>query len=282
MIKDAIAKQGQAAIENKYGNLFEMYEKITGINPYTEPMRIYPAGHYTMGGLWVDYNLMTTVPGLFAIGEANFSDHGANRLGASSLMQCAGDGYFVIPYTIGNYLADEIKTPRFSTDSPEFLETEKAVVEKIEKLMAVNGKESATSFHKRLGKILWDYSGMARNEEGLNKGLALVNELQEEFWKNVKVPGTDKELNQELERAGRVADFFEIAKLIINDGLNRKESCGAHFREESQTEGGEAKRDDKNFSYVAAWESLGDEKPPKLHKEPLNFEFVELKERSYK
>ncbi len=280
--KDAIAKQGQAAIENKYGNLFEMYEKITGINPYTEPMRIYPAGHYTMGGLWVDYNLMTTVPGLFAIGEANFSDHGANRLGASSLMQCAGDGYFVIPYTISNYLADEIKTERFSTDSPEFLETEKAVVEKIEKLMNVNGKESATSFHKRLGKILWDYSGMARNEAGLNKGLELVNELQEEFWKNVQVPGTDKELNQELERAGRVADFFEIAKLIINDGLNRKESCGAHFREESQTEGGEAKRDDKNFSYVAAWEFLGDEKPPKLHKEPLKFEFVELKERSYK
>lgn len=280
--KDAIAKQGQAAIENKYGNLFEMYEKITGINPYTEPMRIYPAGHYTMGGLWVDYNLMTTVPGLFAIGEANFSDHGANRLGASSLMQCAGDGYFVIPYTISNYLADEIKTPRFSTDSPEFMETEKAVVDKIEKLMAVNGKESATSFHKRLGKILWDYSGMARNEEGLKKGLELVNDLQQEFWKNVQVPGTDKELNQELERAGRVADFFEIAKLIINDGLNRKESCGAHFREESQTEGGEAKRDDKNFSYVAAWEYLGDNTPPKLHKEPLNFEFVELKERSYK
>ena len=280
--KDAIAKQGQAAIENKYGNLFEMYEKITGINPYNEPMRIYPAGHYTMGGLWVDYNLMTTVPGLFAIGEANFSDHGANRLGASSLMQCAGDGYFVIPYTISNYLADEIKVPRFSTDLPEFLETEKAVVKKIEKLMNVNGKESATSFHKRLGKILWDYSGMARNEKGLNKGLELVNDLQEEFWKNVQVPGTDKELNQELERAGRVADFFEIAKLIINDGLNRKESCGAHFREESQTEGGEAKRDDKNFSYVAAWEYLGEEKPPKLNKEPLNFEFVELKERSYK
>lgn len=280
--KDAIAKQGQAAIENKYGNLFEMYEKITGINPYTEPMRIYPAGHYTMGGLWVDYNLMTTVPGLFAIGEANFSDHGANRLGASSLMQCAGDGYFVIPYTIGNYLADEIKTPRFSTDLPEFLETEKAVVEKIEKLMAVNGTKSATSFHKRLGKILWDYSGMARNEEGLKKGLTLLEELKEEFWKNLKVPGTDKELNQELERAGRVADFFEIAKLIITDGLNRKESCGAHFREESQTEGGEAKRDDKNYSYVAAWEYFGDEKAPKLHKEPLNFEFVELKERSYK
>lgn len=280
--KDAIAKQGQAAIENKYGNLFEMYEKITGINPYNEPMRIYPAGHYTMGGLWVDYNLMTTVPGLFAIGEANFSDHGANRLGASSLMQCAGDGYFIIPYTISNYLADEIKTPRFSTDSPEFLETEKAVVAKIEKLMNVNGKESVTSFHKRLGKILWDYSGMARNEKGLNKGLELLNDLQIEFWKNVQVPGTDKEINQELERAGRVADFFEIAKLIINDGLNRKESCGAHFREESQTDGGEAKRDDKNFSYVAAWEFLGDEKPPKLHKEPLNFEFVELKERSYK
>ncbi len=280
--KDAIAKQGKAAIEGKYGNLFEMYEKITGINPYTEPMRIYPAGHYTMGGLWVDYDLQTTVPGLFAIGEANFSDHGANRLGASSLMQCAGDGYFIIPYTISNYLADEIKTAKPSTDLPEFVEAEKAVIEKISKLMSVKGKQSVTSFHKRLGKILWDYSGMARNEEGLKKALTLIDELKEEFWNNVNVPGSDQELNQELERAGRVADFFEIGKLIVQDGLNRKESCGAHFREESQTEGGEAKRDDKNYSYVAAWEYQGGEKDPKLHKEPLKFEFVELKERSYK
>lgn len=279
--KDAILKQGHAAIENKYGNLFEMYEKITGINPYREPMRIYPAGHYTMGGLWVDYHLMTTIPGLFAIGESNFSDHGANRLGASSLMQCCGDGYFIIPYTISNYLADEIKTPRFSTDLPEFLETEKAVTKKIEKLLAINGSKSVTSFHKRLGKILWDYSGMTRNEKGLQKGLKLIDELKKEFWQNAKVTGTEKELNQELERAGRVADFFEIAKLIILDGLNRNESCGAHFREESQTKNGEAQRIDKSFSYVAAWEYTGDEKPPKLHKEPLVFENVELKERSY-
>jgi succinate dehydrogenase / fumarate reductase flavoprotein subunit len=280
--KDAINKQGKDAIEGKYGNLFEMYEKITGINPYEEPMRIYPAGHYTMGGLWVDYNLQTTVPGLFAIGESNFSDHGANRLGASSLMQCAGDGYFIINYTVSNYLANEIKTARISTDLPEFIEAEKAVNKKISKLMSIKGKQSVTSFHKRLGKILWDYSGMARNEEGLKKGLQLIDELKEEFWKDVNVPGSDQELNQELERASRVADFFEIGKLIITDGLNRKESCGAHFREESQTEGGEAKRDDKNYSYVAAWEYLNDEKAPKLHKEPLKFEFVELKERSYK
>ncbi|MBC35394.1 MAG: succinate dehydrogenase flavoprotein subunit [Bacteroidetes bacterium] len=280
--KDAIAKQGKQAIENKYGNLFEMYEKITGINPYEEPMRIYPAGHYTMGGLWVDYDLQTTVPGLFAIGEANFSDHGANRLGASSLMQCAGDGYFIIPYTISNYLADEIKVDRFSTDLPEFDEAEKAVTDKLQKLLNVNGTESVTSFHKRLGKILWDYSGMSRNEEGLKKGLKLVDELKKEFWSNVRVPDTNEELNQELERAGRVADFFEVAKIIIHDGLKRTESCGAHFREESQTEGGEAMRKDKDFSYVAAWEFMGEEKDPKLHKEPLNYQYVEVKERSYK
>lgn len=280
--KDAIAKQGKKAIENKYGNLFEMYEKITGINPYEEPMRIYPAGHYTMGGLWVDYNLMTTVDGLFAIGEANFSDHGANRLGASSLMQCAGDGYFIIPYTIGNYLADEIKTPRYNTDTPEFEAAEKEVKEKIGKLLAVKGNQTVTSFHKRLGKILWDHSGMSRNEEGLKKALGLVDDLQNEFWKDVKIPGTTEELNPELEKAIRVADFFEIAKLIIRDGLNREESCGAHFREESQTETGEAKRKDKEYSYVSAWEYSGDGTEPVLHKEPLVFENVELKERSYK
>lgn len=280
--KDAIALQGKEAIEDKFGNLFEMYEKITGINPYEEPMRIYPAGHYTMGGLWVDYNLMTTVPGLFAIGEANFSDHGANRLGASSLMQCAGDGYFVIPYTISNYLADEIRTERFSTDLPEFDEAEKAVTDKLAKLMAVNGTQSVTSFHKRLGKILWDHSGMSRNEKGLNKGMELVDELQKEFWSDVRVPDSQEEINQELERAGRVADFFEVAKIIIQDGLKRTESCGAHFREESQTDSGEAMRKDKEFSYVAAWEFVGEGKAPKLHKEPLKFEFVEVKERSYK
>lgn len=280
--KDAIAKQGKKAIEDKYGNLFEMYEKITGINPYEDPMRIYPAGHYTMGGLWVDYELMTTIPGLFAIGESNFSDHGANRLGASSLMQCAGDGYFVIPNTIGNFLSGEIRTQKISTDAPEFEKAEKDVTGKIEKLLAVNGKQTVTSFHKRLGKIMWDYSGMSRNEEGLEKALKLIDELKEEFWKDVKVPGTNDEINQELEKAGRVADYFGLAKLIVTDGLNRGESCGAHFREESQTETGEAKRDDANYSYVSVWEYKGDEQEPKLRKEDLNYEFVEVKERDYK
>ncbi len=280
--KDAIAKQGKKAIEDKYGNLFEMYEKITGINPYKEPMRIYPAGHYTMGGLWVDYELMTTITGLFAIGESNFSDHGANRLGASSLMQCAGDGYFIIPYTIGNYLAGEIRTPRIAKDLPEFIEAEKSAKLKIEKLLAVNGTQTVTSFHKRLGKIMWDYCGMTRNEEGLKTALTMIDDLQKEFWKDVKVPGTNGELNQELEKAGRVADFFELGKLMVLDALNRKESCGAHFREESQTEGGEAKRDDANYSYVAAWEFKGENQTPQLHKEELKFENVELKIRDYK
>jgi len=280
--KDAIAIQGEKAIENKYGNLFEMYEKITGINPYKRPMRIYPAGHYTMGGLWVDYNLMTTITGLFAIGESNFSDHGANRLGASSLMQCSGDGYFILPYTITNYLADKIKVPRIETNLPEFDEAEKAVREKISKLLSINGKRTVTSFHKELGKILWDYCGMARNEEGLKKANVLVDKLEKEFWTNVIVPGNENELNQELEKAIKVTDFFELAKLLIHDALNRNESCGAHFREESQTEGGEAKRDDKNFSYVAAWEFKGKENEPELHKEELKFENIEVKVRSYK
>ncbi|MCD4773303.1 MAG: fumarate reductase/succinate dehydrogenase flavoprotein subunit, partial [Bacteroidales bacterium] len=269
--KDAIAKQGAKAIENKYSNLFEMYEKITGTNPYKEPMRIYPAGHYTMGGLWVDYNLMTTVPGLFAIGESNFSDHGANRLGASSLMQCAGDGYFILPNTITNYLADKIKTPRLETNSPEFDEAEKAVKEKINKLLSINGNRTVTSFHKELGKILWDYCGMSRSEEGLKKGEELVDNLEKEFWTNVNVPGNETELNQELEKAIKVTDFFELAKLMIHDALGRKESCGAHFREESQTEGGEAERKDKEYSYVAAWEFNGKDKEPSLHKEDLNY-----------
>ena len=280
--RDAIKKQGKTVIENKYGNLFEMYHTITGIDPYEDPMRIYPAGHYTMGGLWVDYELMTTVPGLYAVGEANFSDHGANRLGASSLMQAAGDGYFVLPNTISNYLAGEIKTPRISTESQEFSEAEKSSTERIKKFLSINGKQTAASYHKRLGKIMWDYVGMVRNEEGLNKALKLVHELKEEFWKDLKVTGTNEELNMELEKAGRVADFFELAELLITDALNRKESCGAHFREEFQTPEGEAKRNDQEFAYVAAWEYAGEGKPPVLHKEELKFEFVEMKERSYK
>jgi succinate dehydrogenase / fumarate reductase flavoprotein subunit len=280
--KDAIAKQGRKAIEDKYGNLFEMYEKITGINPYKEPMRIYPAGHYTMGGLWVDYELMTTIPGLFAIGEANFSDHGANRLGASSLMQCAGDGYFIIPYTISNFMSGEIRTPGIKTGTPEFDEAEKSAREKIGKLLAVNGSKTVTSFHRRLGKIMWDLCGMTRNEAGLKQALTQIDILHQEFWKEVKVPGTSNELNQELEKAIRVADFFGIARLMVLDALNRNESCGAHFREESQTETGEAKRDDANYAYVSAWEFKGENQEPILHKEPLVFENVELKIRDYK
>ncbi|BDX37880.1 succinate dehydrogenase flavoprotein subunit [Tenuifilaceae bacterium CYCD] len=280
--KDAINKKGRQVIEDSYGNLFDMYHKITGESPYETPMRIYPAGHYTMGGLWIDYNLMTTVPGLFAIGEANFSDHGANRLGASSLMQTSGDGYFILPYTIADYLADEIKTPKIATNLPQFDEAEKNARERINKFLSINGTETATSFHKRLGKIMWDYCGMVRNEEGLKKALTLINELKEEFWKNLKVPGTGEELNQELEKAGRVADFMELGKLLVYDALNRKESCGAHFREESQTDTGEAKRNDEQYSYVAAWEFNGDGNEPQLHKEELKFEFVKLQERSYK
>ncbi len=280
--RDAIAKQGKAAIEAKYGNLFEMYHTITGINPYEEPMMIYPAGHYTMGGLWVDYELMTTIPGLFAIGEANFSDHGANRLGASSLMQTAGDGYFILPYTIGNYLADEIRTPRISIDQKEFKDAEKSVHDRLEKLLAIQGTQTPTSFHKKLGKILWDNVGMTRNEENLKKALGMIKELKEEFWKDLKVAGGKDELNQELEKAGRVADFFELAQLMVADALNRTESCGAHFREESQTPEGEAQRIDEKFTYVAAWEYTGEDKAPKLHKEDLVFKEVEVKVRSYK
>ncbi|HUU04093.1 MAG TPA: fumarate reductase/succinate dehydrogenase flavoprotein subunit [Myxococcota bacterium] len=280
--KDAINKQGKEVIGNKYGNLFDLYRKITGMDPYDEPMRIYPAAHYTMGGLWVDYNLMTTIPGLYAIGEANFSDHGANRLGAASLMQCSGDGYFILPVTIGDYLADEIKTTRISTDGPEFEEAEKSVKEKLDKLMSVNGTQTVTSFHKRLGQILWTYSGMKRNEQGLRQALQQVSELKEEFWKDVKVPGKLDDLNHELEKAGRIADFFYLARLIITDALNRKESCGAHFREEYQTEEGEPQRDDDNYSYVSAWEYTDEDKEPTLHKEELVFENVTPTKRSYK
>jgi succinate dehydrogenase / fumarate reductase flavoprotein subunit len=280
--RDAIKKQGKKSIENKYGNLFEMYKTITGSDPYEEPMRIYPAGHYTMGGLWVDYELMTTIQGLYAIGESNFSDHGANRLGASSLMQAAGDGYFVLPNTISNYLADEIRVPRISTDRPEFAEAERNASERLNKLISIKGKQTASSFHKRLGKIMWDYVGMTRNEEGLMKALTLIHELKEEFWKDLNIPGTINEVNMELEKAGRVADYFELAELLVTDALNRKESCGAHFREEYKTPDGEAQRDDEHFAYVAAWEYAGEENPHILHKEELKFEEVEMKVRSYK
>jgi len=280
--RDSIKKQGKKTIENKYGNLFDMYKTITGINPYEEPMRIYPAGHYTMGGLWVDYELMTTIPGLYAIGEANFSDHGANRLGASSLMQASGDGYFILPNTISNYLADQIRVPKISTDKPEFVTAENEVVERIKKFISIKGKQTASSFHKRLGKIMWDYCGMVRNEAGLKKALTLISDLREEFWKDLNIPGSAEEINQELEKAGRVADYFELAALLVTDALNREESCGAHFREEYQTPDGEARRNDEKFAYVAAWEYTGENKPPVLHKEELKFEEVEMKERSYK
>ena len=280
--RDEIKKQGKNSIENKYGNLFEMYHTITGIDPYEEPMRIYPAGHYTMGGLWVDYELMTSIPGLYAIGESNFSDHGANRLGASSLMQAAGDGYFILPNTISNYLADEIRVPRIPTDKHEFEEAEKSAVERLNKLITIKGKQTAASFHRRLGKIMWDHVGMKRNEKGLNEALTLVQELEKEFWKDLNIPGTINELNMELEKAGRVADFFELSELLITDALNRKESCGAHFREEYQTPDGEALRNDEQFAYVAAWEYAGEGKAPILHKEELKFEEVEMKVRSYK
>jgi succinate dehydrogenase / fumarate reductase flavoprotein subunit len=280
--RDAIKKQGKKAIASKYGNLFELYQQVLGTDPNEEPMRIYPAGHYTMGGLWVDYELMTTITGLFAIGESNFSDHGANRLGAASLMQCSGDGFFILPYTLGNYMADEIRIPHLGTQTPEFDDAEKTVREKIDRLMSVKGTKTATSFHKRLGKIMWDHCGMIRNESGLKEAYTLVEELEKEFWKVLRIPGTSNEMNLELEKAGRVADFFGLAKLMITDALNRKESCGAHFREESQTESHEAKRVDDQYSYVAAWEYTGEGKEPILHKEPLVFEYVELKERSYK
>ncbi len=280
--RDAIESQGKDAIKSKYGTLFDLCEKVIGINPYIEPMRIYPASHYTMGGLWVDYNLMTTIPGLYAIGEANFSDHGANRLGASSLMQCAGDGYFILPVTIGDYLADQIRIPKISTNTPEFDKAEKAVTNKLNKLMAIKGSQSPTLFHKRLGHILWTYSGMKRNEKGLKKALQEIKELHEEFWHDVRVAGELYELNHELEKANRIADFFELAQLIVLDALNRKESCGAHFREEYQTEEGEPKRDDNNYSYVAAWEYSGDILKSVLHKEELTFEYVTPVKRSYK
>ena len=278
---DAIKRLGADVIRERYGNLFEMYQRITDENPYQVPMRIYPAVHYTMGGLWVDYNLMSTIDGLHVTGEANFSDHGANRLGASALMQGLADGYFVIPNTIGDYLAAN-KPQKVDLSHPEFKAAEAEVAERTKRLLGIDGKRTVMSFHRELGKIMWEYCGMARNEAGLRKALGLVRELRGEYWKNVNVPGSDVELNQALEKAGRVADFLELGELMIIDALHRKESCGAHFREESQTPDGEALRDDENFAYVAAWEYAGEGKPPILNKEPLVFENVKFSQRSYK
>jgi len=276
-----LVRLGKEVVKEEYGNLFGMYEKITGENPYEVPMRIYPAVHYTMGGLWVDYELMTSVQGLYALGECNFSDHGANRLGASALMQGLADGYFVIPYTIGNYLADEIATKAISTDSPEFLAAEKNVADRINALMNIKGTKSVESFHKRLGKIMWEKCGMARNEQGLTEAIAEIQALKKEFWSDVRIPGSIEEFNTELDKAGRVADFIELGELMCRDALNRKESCGGHFREESQTEEGEAERDDVNFKYVAAWEFVG-ESNWNLHKEELVYENIKIAARSYK
>ena len=275
-----IKELGTAVIEAKYGNLFEMYEKITGENPYKLPMKIYPAVHYTMGGVWVDYNLQTNVPGLFALGEANFSDHGANRLGASALMQGLADGYFVIPYTIGQFLSNEIRNDVPPTTGKEFDEAEKNVRDRINMFLKTNGNQSVESFHTRLGKIMWEYCGMSRNAEGLKKGRQMIRELREEFYRDVFVPGTNEEFNPELEKANRVADFLELGEVMILDALDREESCGGHFREEHQSEEGEAMRRDEDYTYVAAWE--WDETEPKVHKEELVFENVELKTRSYK
>ncbi len=272
---------GKDVVKEKYGNLFEMYEKITGENPYDLPMRIYPAVHYVMGGLWVNYELQTTVPGLYAMGEANFSDHGANRLGASALMQGLADGYFVIPYTLGNYLADDISTKAIPTTHPAFEATEKTVSDRINTLMNIKGKQTVESFHKRLGKIMWDKCGMARNAKGLQEAIVTIQQLKKEFWSDVKIPGEINSMNPELDKAGRVADFIELGELMCKDALDRNESCGGHFREESQTEDGEAKRDDVNYSYVSAWEYKG-ESEWQLNKEALNFEIVKPTQRSYK
>ncbi len=279
--RDAIQRDGRAAIEARYGNLFDIYKEITGEDAYETPMRIYPAPHYTMGGLWVDYNLMTTVPGLFALGEANFSDHGANRLGASALMQGLADGYFVIPYTLGGYIATAGLDP-VSTDHPAFDDAEKKVKERLEKLVSVDGRQSVDVFHRRLGKMMWDHCGMSRNRQGLEQLLKDIPALREEFWQDVKVTGTTESFNQNLERAGRVADYLEFAEIMALDALTREESCGGHFREEHQTPEGEAKRDDENFSHVAAWEFQGVGAKPQLHEEPLEFEYVKLTQRSYK
>ena len=273
---------GEKVVEAKYGNLFQMYEKITASNPYKEPMMIYPAVHYTMGGLWVDYNLMTTVPGCFALGEANFSDHGANRLGASALMQGLADGYFVAPYTVGEFLSKDIRTGKISTDSPEFEAAEQAVRERTEKFINNNGTKSVDFFHKRLGKIMWNEVGMARSEKGLKQAITDIQALQEEFYADVRVLGSANGMNPELDKAGRVADLIELGELMAKDALERNESCGGHFREEYQSPEGEALRDDENFAFVSAWEYTGVPAEANLHREELTFENVELKTRSYK
>jgi succinate dehydrogenase / fumarate reductase, flavoprotein subunit len=280
--KDAIERLGRDVIEDRYGNLFEMYERITGDNPYDRPMRIYPAPHYTMGGLWVDYHLMTTIPGLYCIGEANFSDHGANRLGASALMQGLADGYFVLPYTIGDFLADKLGEPLVDLDHDAFVEAERDVNDRVHRFLSIKGTKTVDYYHRELGKILWEYCGMARNKAGLEKALSEIPALRDEFYKNVKVLGSADTLNSSLEKAGRVADFFELGELMVRDALQREESAGGHFREESQTEEGEAKRDDENFSYVAAWEWQGLDTAQQLHKEELEFKYVKLTQRSYK
>jgi succinate dehydrogenase / fumarate reductase flavoprotein subunit len=278
---EAIHRDGKAVVEKKYGNLFQMYEKITGEDPYQTPMMIYPAVHYTMGGLWVDYNLMSTIEGLFVLGEANFSDHGANRLGASALMQGLADGYFIIPYTIGGYLAGTA-LQNVSSDHPAFKESSAAVKERINRLLSIQGTRTVDDFHKQLGLIMWDHCGMARNNEGLQKAQTMIQELRQEFWQNALIPGSDGDFNQSLERAGRVAEFFDFAELMVIDALARQESCGGHFNEAFQTDENEAKRDDDNFCHVSAWEFAGDDREPNFHKEPLVFENVELSQRSYK
>jgi succinate dehydrogenase / fumarate reductase, flavoprotein subunit len=278
---DAIKRLGGSVIEERYGNLFEMYERITDEDPYKVPMRIYPAIHYTMGGLWVDYQLMSTIPGLFVIGEANFSDHGANRLGASALMQGLSDGYFIIPYTIGNYLASS-KVEAVDTARPEFLAVQDEVAQRTRRLLNANGSRTVDSFHRELGKLVWDECGMSRNAAGLERAIGKIRDLREEYWRDVKVLGGAEEINQSLEKAGRVADFFELAELMCIDAVDRNESCGAHFREEHETPDGEALRDDEHFSYVTAWEYAGEDQPPILNKEPLSFEYVHPSQRSYK
>jgi succinate dehydrogenase / fumarate reductase flavoprotein subunit len=278
---DAITRLGPEVIRGRYGNLFDMYKKITDEDPYRVPMRIYPAIHYTMGGLWVDYNLMSTIPGLHVLGEANFSDHGANRLGASALMQGLADGYFVIPYTLANYLGGTA-FPAVATDGDAFKEAEHNVQTRIRKLLSVKGQETPRQLHRRLGQLLWDYVGMARTDAGLKHALAEIPRLRDEFWQNLSVPGDPDNLNKNLEYAGRVADYLEFAEVLALDALHRSESCGGHFREESQTPEGEARRDDEHFSYVAAWEFKGVGVPPELHKEPLTFEYVKPSQRSYK
>lgn len=279
---DAINRLGRDVVEARYGNLFQMYEKIVDDNPYETPMMIYPALHYSMGGLWVDYELMTNIPGLFAIGEANFSDHGANRLGASALMQGLADGYFVLPYTIQNYLADQIQVPRFKTDAPEFVEAEKQIQDRIDRLMNIKGQRSVDSLHKELGHIMWDHVGMARNAEGLKEAIGMLKKLKKEFWSNVRIPGRGDDLNVELEKALRLADFIEIGELMAHDSYDRAESCGGHFREEHQTSEGEAMRHDEEFSYVSCWEYRGEDKDPVMLKEPLDYEFVVRQQRNYK